>query len=435
MPDNIDTKLAAARTRLILDKPFLGALVLRLPMIEANPDWCKTTATDARNFYYNRQYVQQLTLEELQFVLAHEALHCGLSHFARRHHRARHRWDVACYYAINPLLLKDGLKAPPGALYMPDYEEMTAEEIYPMIDANTEDGPMDDHLYDEDGEGGQGSQPPNSEDETDNNPPPPQQGNQDDTDPGDDRHGQGDVPASAPRATGNDKNDGPKQPDNGAAKPPPLSHNEIEQLSTQWQQRLAGAAQQAQQADKLGGSMARIVDHLLQPQLPWRMLLSRYMNQSARDDYSFSRPSMRREGDAILPSLHSSQIEVSVIVDSSGSIGESEMHEFLSEIDALKGQLHARVILHACDDKLAEDGPWTYEPWDTLQLPDSLQGGGSTSFRPAFEWAAQQDTPPDLMLYFTDAEGDFPEHEPNFPVIWLVKGKSKVPWGQRIQLN
>ena len=29
------TKMAAARTRLILDKPFLGALALRLPLVEA----------------------------------------------------------------------------------------------------------------------------------------------------------------------------------------------------------------------------------------------------------------------------------------------------------------------------------------------------------------------------------------------------------------
>ena len=35
----------------------------------------------------------------------------------------------------------------------------------------------------------------------------------------------------------------------------------------------------------------------------------------------------------------------------------------------------------------------------------------------------------------TDAEGRFPQHEPNYPVIWLVKGKEKVPWGQRVQLN
>ena len=42
---------------------------------------------------------------------------------------------------------------------------------------------------------------------------------------------------------------------------------------------------------------------------------------------------------------------------------------------------------------------------------------------------------PDLLVYFTDAEGEFPEQMPMYPVIWLVKGKAPVPWGQRIQLN
>ncbi len=80
----IETKLAAARTRLILDKPFLGALVLRLPLLAAKPDWCATTATDARAFYYNPEYIDRLSMDETQFMLAHEALHCALSHFARR---------------------------------------------------------------------------------------------------------------------------------------------------------------------------------------------------------------------------------------------------------------------------------------------------------------------------------------------------------------
>jgi hypothetical protein len=35
MDDEVDTKLSAARTRLILDKPFLGALALRLPLAAA----------------------------------------------------------------------------------------------------------------------------------------------------------------------------------------------------------------------------------------------------------------------------------------------------------------------------------------------------------------------------------------------------------------
>ena len=134
MAGDVKKKLAAARACLILEKPFLGALVLRLPMVAANPDWCPTSATDARSIYYNRQYIDRLSRSQVQFVLAHEALHCALSHFARREHRDRHRWDVACDFAVNPLLLQDDLEAPPGALFERTFDGMTAEEIYRCIE-------------------------------------------------------------------------------------------------------------------------------------------------------------------------------------------------------------------------------------------------------------------------------------------------------------
>ena len=178
----------------------------------------------------------------------------------------------------------------------------------------------------------------------------------------------------------------------------------------------------------------RLVDHLLQPQLPWRMLLARYMTAVARDDYSFQRPS-RREGAAILPSLRSAQLDLTVVVDTSGSISDAEIDEFIAEIDAIKGQMRARISLLACDDTLSENAPWIYEAWDSFDVPDNMQGGGATDFRPAFEFAEQQSKQPDLLIYFTDAEGLFPEVEPYFPVTWLVKGKAKVPFGVRVQLN
>ncbi|WP_419590099.1 DUF2201 family putative metallopeptidase, partial [Thiolapillus sp.] len=147
--EKIQTKLAAARTRLILDKPFLGALVLRLPMTEANPDWCRTTGTDARHFYYNPEYINSLTLAQTQFMLAHEALHCALSHFSRRQHRVLHRWNLACDYAINPLLVEDGLTPPYDTLIMDEYKGMTAEEIYPLLEEDDSQETIDEHLYDE----------------------------------------------------------------------------------------------------------------------------------------------------------------------------------------------------------------------------------------------------------------------------------------------
>ncbi len=129
----VETRLTAARTRLILDNPFLGALVLRLPMQQADPRWCPTTATDARKFFYNPEYIESLSLDETQFMLAHEALHCALSHFARRQHRDNQRWDLACDLAINPLLVDAGLTPPPAALVLAQFRDRTAAEIYPRL--------------------------------------------------------------------------------------------------------------------------------------------------------------------------------------------------------------------------------------------------------------------------------------------------------------
>jgi predicted metal-dependent peptidase len=401
MSDEIETKLSAARTRLILDKPFLGALVLRLPMKGSKPERCKTIGTDVRALYYNPEYISKLTLEQTQFVLAHEALHCALSHFARRQHRVKNRWDIACDLAINPLLIKDGLKPPPGVLLKSGFEGMMAEEIYPYIEDDMEDETHDEHFYDEEhkSQGAGGGQP------LDN----------------DDREGSGASNSEADTGL-------------SGAVPRPLSETEQEQLAVQWRQRLAGAAQQAMQAGKLGATMARLVEHLLQPQLPWRMLLARYMTAVARDDYSYQRPS-RREGDAILPTLKSSQVDVVVVLDTSGSVNDTEMQEFVSEIDAIKGQMRARLTLHACDAALCENGPWVFEPWEEFTVPSGIYGRGGTRFTPVFEYLEHAGRRPDLLVYFTDAEGEFPGFEPDFPVLWLVKGRGKVPWGQRIQLN
>ena len=409
----IETKLSAARTRLILDKPFLGALVLRLPMQAAKPDWCPTTATDARTFYYNPEYIQDLSMDETAFMLAHEALHCALSHFARRQHRVRHRWDLACDYAINPLLIDDGLKPPPNALHMPLYKGMTAEEIYPLLDEDDESETLDKHAYDQDNES-TGSDSGMTEKDLDDR-------NESEKDPHNDEEG-------------GENQSQPRQEGQGAGQPQPLSPDERETLNVQWQQRMAGAAQQALQHGKLGGELARMIDHLLQPQLPWRMLLARYMSAVARDDYSYMRPS-RREGDFILPTLRSHQLDVVVAVDTSGSIKDPEIEEFIDEIDAIKGQVRARITLLPCDAKLCEGAPWVFEPWEAFQRPDMISGGGGTSFLPVFRWTEAQGSRPDLLIYFTDAQGDFPAAEPDYPVIWLIKGKSGVPWGQRIQLN
>ncbi len=416
--DEVLTKLSAARTRLILERPFIGALVMHLPLRAANSSWCDTIATDARTLYFNPDYIAGLTFAQTQFVLAHEAMHCALAHFARRHHRVRRRWDIACDHAVNLLLADEGLYPPPGALADPAFRGLSAEEIYPLIPPETQEQTLDRHLFAEDPRGAPAvasgpisarSKP--MRDEVSGAEPTSADASWDDA--GDE------APVS----------DRPAMPEPGVVVP-----RGDDELARQWQGRLASAAQQARQAGRLSESWSRLIDGLIQPQVPWRSVLARYLMSVARDDYSFQRPA-RREGAALLPRLASGGIDLHIVLDTSGSIGGEELAQFVTEVDVLKGQIRARITLHACDERLDERGPWRFEPWEAIELPGGFRGGGGTSFVPVFEWLAAERRRPDLLLYFTDAAGEFPPQTPDYPVLWLVKGRGRIPWGERIQLN
>lgn len=426
-------KLAAARTRLILDKPFLGALVLRLPLTEAG-HWCKTTGTDARRLYYNPQWIDSLSSVQTQFALAHEALHCALGHFARRGSRVARIWDLACDFAINPLLLDEGLKPPLGAQVLDVYRDMSAEEIYPCIHDTLDSEQFDDHLWDgEDGgqaAGGSGqsdTQGQGGGDQADANTG--QQGSQtQDTEAGEQDEGASTAPDQPGQNAGAEVERAPA----------PLSAQEKEVLQQQWQRFMAAAAQRAAEAGKFSGTMARLMHEALAPQISWRAVLAHFLVQASRDDYSWQRLSRRSasHGDeALFPSLRSHSGHIVVALDTSGSIGEDDLAQFAGELDAIKGTLTVRLTLLACDAALAPDGPWITEPWETFRLPRVFSGGGGTAFAPVFDWIERSFCQPDALVYFTDAQGDIPASPPNYPVLWLVKGKSPVPWGQRIQLN
>jgi len=404
MPESaLDIRLAAARTRLILDQPFLGALVLHLPPRPAAPSWCPTTSTDARAFYYNPDYLAALSLAQIQYCLAQAALRCALGHLARRGQRERRRWELACDLAIHPLLLDAGLSPPPEAEVALSrlFAGLSAEEIYPLLDATESDEAQDEEAEEAEGQGGRA----------------------------------GERETGGAEATGAGHTAGGGEMARPGAEPPPVPGPvERERLARQWRERLAGAARQAQGAGRLGGELARLVDHLLQPTLPWRALLAHHLSRLGRDDYSYQRPA-RREGDFILPALRGERVELVVGLDTSGSIREQELAAFIAELDALKGQVRARLSVLPCDAELSPEAPLQCEPWERTPWPARLGGGGGTRFTPVFEWVERWGPRPDLLLYFTDARGDFPARAPDYPVLWLVKGGAEVPWGERIQLN
>jgi predicted metal-dependent peptidase len=316
-------------------------------------------------------------------------LHCALQHLLRRGHRVRALWDAACDYAVNQLLVADGMNAPPAALLDNRFRGLAAEQIYPLLNPSFVEPTIDAHWYEGSGEAYFTTQGRESL-------------------------------ASAE----------PDEAESGATS----GRTEDQSLAQLWQQRLIGAAQQALASGRMSLVWRREFEQRTRPVLPWRVLLARFLSAHARHDFSYQRISRRSE-EVLLPSLAHPHARIIAALDTSGSISRAEMQQFIDEIDALKAQLSAHVAVHACDERLAAQGPWEFAPWQALQLPEDLGGGGGTRFTPVFAWLDETPSKPDCLIYFTDAMGEFPEMQPGYPVMWLIKGNAKVPWGERVQLD
>lgn len=118
--------------------PLLGSLAHGTNIIE-NREICeqhdiKVAAIDVqmKEIYINP--VAGLTQDELKFVIAHELLHAGLQHAARRQGKDPFYWNVACDYVINGWLHEMGVGAMPAyALHDPALDGLAAEDVYHII--------------------------------------------------------------------------------------------------------------------------------------------------------------------------------------------------------------------------------------------------------------------------------------------------------------
>lgn len=402
-------KLAAARARLVLERPFIGTLLLHLPMVPGDGR-CRTLQTDARRILYDSRYVLALRPGELLFVLSRAALYCAFGYFTRRGHRIRHRWNLACELSINGILTAEGLEPPPGTLVLDAYRGMAAEEIYPMLDDSPfRSGEASSGEAGADGGGG----------DEGGNTAPQVPGGRGEFRPPEERYGEDSGIF--------------REPDVRGAAPGSSNSGGAADLARAWRQRTASALLQTGSSGQLSGLLERQVESSLDGRVDWRALLARFLTDSARENYRWTRPSTRRGPPGIFPGLRSDAVNMAVSLDVSGSIGDRQLDEVVTEVGAIKDQIRARVTLYACDAALVDDYPVVYEPWEPLVSATRIRGGGSTDFRPVFDHLDRQDTRPDVLVWFTDGLGRMPAAEPRYPVIWLIKGGARVPWGTRVQ--
>jgi predicted metal-dependent peptidase len=396
-------KAIKARLQLMLQFPFLAAAVVRLPVVNAGAmSWCRTMATDGYFIYVNPAFCEKLSEADLQFVFAHEVLHCLLGHIDRRKSKDRGLWNRAIDYATNALLVKTGFEMPELGLYSQAYGLLTAEEIYECLCEERQEAE---------------AEPENSQS----------------TAPSDSAAGRA-------RALGG-FDDHIEQTDpegvevRTGAYPTTEARKQLRSvLAIQMTGQVPGA---------LAGAWESEIEAATKQQVSWEHVLARFVSGLRCSDYRmfpFNKKHLYRE--IYLPSVGVPGPEHLVIaVDTSGSMSDDILSRILAEIDGLRAVTECSLTVIQCDEKIQK-----VETFDAFETPAlhrtvSFRGRGGTDLRAAFDWIETQrkDTRMaiDALIYMTDGYGPTPETSPDYPVLWVMpKGGNRKPgFGQVIEIS
>ncbi|MFD4370815.1 VWA-like domain-containing protein [Streptomyces sp. NPDC058486] len=152
------------------------------------------------------------------------------------------------------------------------------------------------------------------------------------------------------------------------------------------------------------------------PPQPWRELLGAALAAAvsaagAGDDYTYRRPSRRAASlpGVVLPSLRRVPPHVGVVIDTSGSVSDTELGSALLEVAALTRAVGGRrglVTVVACD-AAAHTAQRLCAGADV-----PLVGGGGTDLRAGFSRALRLNPRPDVLVVFTDGQTPWPTTAP-----------------------
>jgi predicted metal-dependent peptidase len=304
-------RIQKARTTLLLDHPFFGSLLFRLKGRESRS--IKTMATDGVSLYWNPEFVDTLNAANLAGTLAHEVMHPALHHHARRCGRDPKRWNEACDYAINPLLLDAGLSLPDGVLVDSRFREMSAEQIYNQLESEAEQDLGDRDEENESKGNGTGTDSPSSK---------------------------ADEP-SAPVTEGGI----------GQVLDAPLPDDDtptIEEQVREWSVAVNQAVTVAKQAGKVPTGIERTLEGAAEATVDWRELLRRLWSETTPADYSWMRPNRRHIWAGLyLPGVMREGVgEIAIAVDCSGSVNSRQLRLFEAEVRSiLEGQRPQHVYV------------------------------------------------------------------------------------------
>ena len=359
-------RIIVARIGLLLRHPFFGNMATRLRIVEAD-EWLGTAAVDGRNLYFNTQFFNAMSNKEIEFVIAHEILHCVFDHLLRREDRDAMIFNIAADYIVNNLLVRDRIGEIPKLVdCFQDfkYEGWSSEEVYDDIFEKYDQeqleqlGELLDEHIDWEGDG--------------------DEGDSDDGKPG-------------------------QKGGKGENKRPSYSKDELKKIRDEIKESMINAAQSAGAGNTPAG-VQRIIKELTEPKMNWRQLLRQQIQSTIKSDFTFTRPSRKGQmSGAILPGMSfQDTIDICVSIDMSGSIGDKQAKDFLSEVNGIMEEFQDyQIKVWFFDTEVYNEADFTSDNGENIEDYE-VKGGGGTDFMANWSYMKEHGIEPKKFIMFTD---------------------------------
>ena len=377
--DPVVDKIIVARVGLLLRHPFFGNMATRLKVIDAT-EWCATAATDGRALYYNRNFFEDLTNKQVEFVIGHEILHNVFDHLGRNEGRNRKVFNIAADYCVNGQLIRDHIGEQPPKIpifHDPQHYGKSAEQVYDELMEKYDDQELeqlgkllDEHIdWDKEGENGR----------------------------------------------------------------PQYTKEELKAIRDEIREATIQAANAAGAGNTPAG-VARLIKDLTEPKINWRQYLRQQIQSLIKSDFSFTRPNRKGWGlGAVLPSMKNEEtIDICVGLDMSGSITDAMGKDMLSEIKGIMDEYKDFKVKIWCFDTDVYNEK-DFDSYENDIESYELKGGGGTEFDANWTYMKEHNITPKKFIMFTDGYpygswGD--EHYCD--TLFIIHGNQNIvpPFGQ-----
>jgi predicted metal-dependent peptidase len=369
------SNLDRAKVSLVTQEPFWSSILLKRKLIVDKT--IPTAAVDQRGqIYYNPDFIEKLSVDEITFLLAHEVGHVIGQHASRRGARNAKKWNYAGDAWINDMLREANIgKFIDGGVDMPGSKDETVDSIYNKLP---------------------------------------------------DDNGSGKGPGNGPGGIGDDL----------IERGSPLTPEDMDRIDAEIRVEIAQAAMAAKSQGKLSGALAKLVADLIEVKTNWYDILERHMTALTKGDYSWARPNRRFVGAGhYLPSYGkiAQMGEVVIQVDVSGSISKQELDHYNGHLKRIIEQCSPeRVHVLYTDTQVLRHE--TFELGAEFGL--EFYSGGGTDMERGFEYLDTHGIEPEVFVCLTDGYTDFNvSSNPAYPVIWCISSEITAPYGETVHFE